>query len=197
MSRTNVQNFTEEELVTALQSDSHQAFEKLYNRFAAVLYGAITNWIKDVQVAENLLQDVFVKAWNNRETYDAAKGRLFTWLYNITRNVCIDYYRSRQYKKERSSVFSEDISSLLSAPKLASQAPDTIGLRKLLDLLRHEEKLVVELMYFKGLTQKEIAELMNMPLGTVKTRMSMAIKNLRSFFLNDWAAAKQKLAINN
>src|SRR2546423_9355377 len=109
MSRTNVQNFTEEELVTALQSDSHQAFEKLYNRFAAVLYGAITNWIKDVQVAENLLQDVFVKAWNNRETYDAAKGRLFTWLYNITRNVCIDYYRSRQYKKERSSVFSEDI----------------------------------------------------------------------------------------
>jgi len=197
MSRTNAANFTEEELIAALHSDNHQAFEKLYNRFAQVLYGTLVNWVNDSHTAENLLQDTFVKAWTNRKTYDPDKGRLFTWLYNITRNVCIDYYRSRQYKKGKAALLSEDISLIINNRKQANQVPDTIGIRKLLGMLRNEEKQVVELMYFKGFTQKEIAKLMDMPLGTVKTRMSMAIKNLRSFFVNDWTDGQQKLALNN
>ena len=197
MSRTNIPNYTEEELIAALQNGDRYSFEKLYDRFAAVLYGSILKWIKDAQVAENLLQDVFVKAWSNRHSYDAEKGRLFTWLYNIARNVCIDYYRSRQFKKGRTAMLSEDISALFPHSKLVNQMPDTIGVRKLLNRLRYEEKQVVELMYFKGLTQKEIAGLMNMPLGTVKTRMSMAIKNLRQFFISDWKNAGEKPAFNN
>ena len=194
---TNNQHFTEEELIAALQDDQQHSFEKLYNRFAPVLYGTLMKWVPDAQVAENLLQDVFVKAWANRHNYDANKGRLFTWLYNIARNISIDHYRSRQYKRSKASLLSDDISSLLNGTKLVSQAPDTIGIRKLLDMLRKEEKQVMELMYFKGLTQKEIAKMMNMPLGTVKTRMSMAIKNLRQFFMNDWAEGQEKLALSN
>lgn len=195
MTRTNA-NFTEEELIAALYSGNHQSFEKFYNRFSQVLYGTILTWVSDSHVAENLLQDAFVKAWANRETYDPAKGRLFTWLYNISRNVCIDYYRSRQYKKGKAAILSDDISLLMNT-KLSVKLPDTIGLRKLLDMLRNEERQVVELMYFKGFTQKEIAKLMDMPLGTVKTRMSMAIKNLRSFFMNDWSKAQEIIALNN
>ena len=196
MIKTSAPNSTEEELIVALRSGNQQSFGKFYNRFAQVLYGTIMTWINDAHVAENLLQDAFVKAWANRETYDPAKGRLFTWLYNITRNVCIDYYRSRQYKKGKASILSNDL-VLMKNTKQVNQMPDTIGVRKLLDLLRKEEKQVVELMYFKGFTQKEIARLMDMPLGTVKTRMSMAIKNLRSLFLNDWTEAQQKLVLNN
>lgn len=183
---------TEEELIAALHSGNHQAFEKFYNRFAPVLYGTLVGWVNDAHVSENLLQDAFVKAWNSRESYNPAKGRLFTWLYNITRNVCIDYYRSHQYKKGKAAILSNDI-SLLKNSKQVSQTPDTVGLCQVINMLRKEEKEVVELMYFKGFTQKEIAGIMNMPLGTVKTRMSMAIKNLRSFFMNDWAQAQQKL----
>jgi RNA polymerase sigma-70 factor (ECF subfamily) len=197
MTRANAPNLNEEELIAALLSGNHQSFEKLYNRFAQVLYGTLVNWVNDTHTAENLLQDAFVKAWTNRESYDPAKGRLFTWLYNITRNVCIDYYRSRQYKKGKAAISSDDISLIVNNTKPANQVPDTIGIRKLLGMLRNEEKQVVELMYFKGFTQKEIAKLMDMPLGTVKTRMSMAIKNLRSFFINDWTDGQQKLALNN
>ena len=196
MTKTSTPNFTEEELIVALHSGNHQSFERLYYRFAQVLYGTLMSWVNDSHDAENLLQDAFVKAWTNRATYDPSKGRLFTWLYNITRNVCIDYYRSRQYKKGKASVLSEDISLMLNG-KLVNQMPDTIGVRKLLDMLRDEEKQVVELMYFEGFTQKEIAKLMDMPLGTVKTRMSMAIKNLRTFFMKDWIKGQQKLVLNN
>lgn len=196
MTKPAAPTLTEEELIAALHSGNHQDFEKLYNRFAHVLYGTLIAWVSDVHIAQNLLQDAFVKAWTNRETYDPAKGRLFTWLYNITRNVCIDYYRSRQYKKGKAALLSNDISLLVNT-KQANQTPDAIGIFQVLNMLRKEEKQVVELMYFKGFTQKEIAGLMNMPLGTVKTRMSMAIRNLRSFFMNDWTAAQQKLVLNN
>jgi RNA polymerase sigma-70 factor (ECF subfamily) len=196
MTKPAAPTLTEEELIAALHSGNHQDFEKFYNRFAHILYGILIGWVGDAHVAENLLQDAFVKAWSNREVYDPAKGRLFTWLYNITRNVCIDYYRSRQYKKGKAAVLSNDI-SLLMYTKQTNQTPDTIGIFQVINMLRKEEKQVVELMYFKGFTQKEIAGLMNMPLGTVKTRMSMAIKNLRSFFMNDWVEARQKLVLNN
>lgn len=197
MTRTNAPNLSEEELIVALRSGNHQSFEKLYSRFAQVLYGTLVSWVNDSHTAENLLQDAFVKAWTNRESYDPEKGRLFTWLYNITRNVCIDYYRSKQYKKGKAALLSDDISLIINDTKKTSQTTDIIGVRKLLDMLRQEEKQVVELMYFEGFTQKEIANLMGMPLGTVKTRMSMAIKNLRAFFMNDWTEGQQKLAIHN
>lgn len=194
MTQTNAYEKTffagEEELVVSLQSDNHYNFKKIYDRFAGVLYGTIMNWIKDPQIAENLLQDVFVKAWANREVYNAEKGRLFTWLYNISRNVCIDYFRSRQYKQRKASQLRDDMSTLIPGIKKINQSCDMIGVRELLNELRIEEKQVIELMYFKGLTQNEISKLMDMPLGTVKTRMNMAIKNLRRFFMNDWKQAQ-------
>ena len=80
--------------------------------------------------------------------------------------------------------------------KNAGLTPDTIGLRKLVKTLRQEEREVIELMYFKGFTQTEIASTMNMPLGTVKTRMSRAIKNLRYFYKKDWKQALQNVSLN-
>ena len=197
MTKTYLQTLTEQDLVDALKSGNHQSFEIFYERFSKTLYGTFINWVNDPQLAENLLQDAFVKAWINRNSYDPEKGRLFTWLYNIARNICIDHYRSRQHKKRKTEMLSNDISALINTTRPGTQLPDTIGIRKLLCVLRKEEKEIVELMYFKGFTQKEIAEVMGMPLGTVKTRMSMAIKNLRLIFANDWSTAKKRLALNN
>lgn len=186
----------ENEMLFYLQSDEQRHFSKFYDRFSTVLFGLILNWIKDAEVAENLLQDVFVKAWRSRELYDPSKGRIYTWLYNIARNTCIDFLYSKTFKKTKASLLSDDVTILVPSLKNSGMIPDTIGLRKLVNTLREEERKVIELMYFNGFTQTEIASIMNMPLGTVKTRMSRAIKNLRYLFKKDWKQAIQNVSLN-
>ena len=174
----------ENEFLQCLQSNDHRQFSIFYNAFSAALFGLIVRWIGDSIEAENLLQDVFVKAWRNRARYDPSKSRVFTWLYNIARNSCIDHLRSKTYKQQ-SKTAALNFNSQVLLPSVNMILPDTIGLRTLVDKLRQEEKKMIELKYFNGLTQEEIAEALNMPLGTVKTRINMAIKNLRIFFNKD------------
>ncbi|MGC4037708.1 MAG: RNA polymerase sigma factor [Chitinophagaceae bacterium] len=191
-----IQSGAEEMMVHCLCSGNERLFAKLYDRYSAAIFGLIIKWINDSGTSENLLQEVFLKAWRNRHLYDAEKGRIFTWLHNITRNVCIDHMRSKAHKKSRVSVLHEDLSELLKTGSSERFLPDIIGLKRIIRTLKHEEKEVVELMYFKGLTQKEIAEIMNVPLGTVKTRVSRAIRNLRCFFANDWEHATRSILLN-
>ena len=186
----------EQDLSYCLQSGNERLFAKLYDQYSAAVFGLILKWVNDAGTAENLLQDVFVKAWRCRHLYNAEKGRIFTWLHNIARNVCIDHMRSKAYKKCRASVLSEDLSGVLKTEHTENFLPDSIGLRNIVKTLRHEEKEVVELMYFKGMTQKEIAVLINMPLGTVKTRISRAINNLRRFFVKDWKDGTEAILLN-
>ena len=179
-----------------LQSDEQRHFSKFYDRFSAALFGLILGWIKDAEVAENLLQDVFVKAWRGRELYDPSKGRLYTWLYNIARNTCIDFLYSKTFKKTKVSLLSDDVAMLVPSLKNGGLTPDTIGLRKLVNELREEEREVVELVYFKGFTQRQIADMMNIPLGTVKTRMNKAMKELRYYFKKDWKNGMRNVSLN-
>lgn len=186
----------EHDFLYYLQSGDERLFARLYDRYSAAVFGLILKWINDEEVAENLLQDVFVKAWRYHHLYDAEKGRIFTWLHNIARNICIDHMRSKAYKKYRAAILTEDVSAVLKTGSAENFLPDIIGLKKIVKTLKQEEKEVVELMYFRGMTQKEIAELMHVPLGTVKTRISRAIRNLRSFFLKDWNEGVQAILLN-
>jgi RNA polymerase sigma factor (sigma-70 family) len=187
----------EEELVSCLTSGDQQDFSRLYDHYSGSLYGILLRWIKDAEIAQNLLQDVFVKAWRCRHQYCETKGRLFTWLYRIARNLFIDYYRSRNYKKQRLCVSEEDIPGLLNREAEGSMIhPDTIGVHKLLNMLRGEERDLLNMMYFKGMTQRQIAEVLDIPVGTVKTRMNKAIKELRYFFKNDWKHAMKTISLN-
>jgi len=186
----------DEDLLHCLQSNDHRLFGQLYDRFSGVLLGIILTRVNDTGIAENLLQDVFIKAWRRRELYDPAKGRIFTWLYNITRSVCIDHLRSKAHKQAKASVLSDDLSSLVTGIQNDSYLADGIGVREMVNNLRTEEKEVIELMYFKGFTQREIADIMNIPLGTVKTRMRRAIKNLRTIFTKDWEDATRAISLN-
>ncbi len=178
----------------ALFNERH--FSRLYEQYSGALFGLILKWVRDIETAENLLQDVFIKAWRSRDLYDPGKGKIFTWMYNITRNICIDHLRSKAYKKSRLSVLSNDMAAVIPGNGIPPVMPDTIGLRKLVNTLRKEEKEVIELMYFKGFTQKEIAVLMDTPIGTVKTRVSRAIKNLRYYFKKDWKDSVKGISLN-
>jgi RNA polymerase sigma factor (sigma-70 family) len=187
----------ETEFVQGLKNQDQQVFAKIYAAYSPALYGSIINFVKDTELAENLLQDVFMKAWNCGAQYDAAKGSLFIWMYRISRNICIDYSRSKRHRINKLSVLSGDTIEWVKNIGRAGIVPDHIGLRKIVHQLRQDERELVELLYFKGYTQAEVASLKSMPIGTVKTRSSRAIKNLRKFFDNSEAFTQYQLAISN
>lgn len=171
--------YSEEDLVSRLQSQDQAAFSYLYDHYSAALNGIIHRMIADPQLAEDILQEAFVKIWNNFKQYDQTKGRLFTWMVNITRNLTIDTLRSKGYKKQQK--ISQDDNSVSGYKDAVSGAEkfDSLGLRKQVAALKPDQKAIIDLAYFNGYTQEEISKEMGIPLGTVKTRMRSAIMELR------------------
>ncbi len=171
--------YSEEELVLQLQGRNQQAFGYLYDNYAGALNGVIYRLVEDKELAEDILQEAFVKIWNNFSNYDAAKGRLFTWMLNLTRNLTIDTLRSKGYKKQSKISGDENTVSNLADNNATAEKFDAIGVRKRLVNLKPEQRIIIDMAYFNGYTQDEISKEMGIPLGTVKTRMRTAILELR------------------
>ena len=171
--------YSEEELVGLLQHQDQQAFSYLYDNYSAALNGIIYRMVEDRELAEDILQEAFVKIWNNFSNYDAGKGRLFTWMLNITRNLTIDTLRSKGYKKQGKISKDENSVSNFAEDSRVAERFDAMGLRKQLANLKPEQRSVIDLAYFNGYTQDEISKELDVPLGTVKTRMRAAILELR------------------
>jgi RNA polymerase sigma factor (sigma-70 family) len=171
--------YSEEDLIALLQRRDQTAFAYLYDNYSGALNGVITRMVDDTQLAEDILQETFVKIWNNFGQYDAAKGRLFTWMINITRNLTIDTLRSKGYKKQQKISQDENFVSSIQDKNFSVARFDTIGIRKQVQNLKPDQKIIIDLAYFGGYTQEEISKEMSIPLGTVKTRMRTAIIELR------------------
>lgn len=174
-----VKKYSEEELVMLLQSRDQQAFSYLYDNYSAALNGIIYRMVENRELAEDILQEAFVKIWNNFSSYDTGKGRLFTWMLNITRNLTIDTLRSKGYKKQAKISSDENSVSNFTDDSNVAERFDAMGLRKQLVNLKPEQRSIIDLAYFNGYTQDEISKEMGIPLGTVKTRMRSAIIELR------------------
>ncbi len=174
-----VNKYSEEELVALLQRQDRQAFSYLYDNYAAALNNIIFRMVEDIALAEDILQEAFVKIWHNFNQYDQSKGRLFTWMLNLTRNLTIDMLRSKGYKKQ--AKISGDENSVSNIPDTSSSLLkfDALGIRKQLANLKPEQRIIIDMAYFSGFTQDEIAKELGIPLGTVKTRMRTAILELR------------------
>ena len=174
-----VVKYTEEELIFLLKQKNQQAFSYLYDNYSSALNGIIYRIVEDRELAEDILQEAFVKIWNNLDSYDTAKGRLFTWMLNITRNLTIDTLRSKGYKKQSKISNDENSVSNLKDNNYTLEKFDAIGLRKHIANLKPDQQKIIDLAYFTGYTQEEIAKELAMPLGTVKTKMRAAIIELR------------------
>ncbi len=174
-----IKTYSEEELVLRLQNQDQSAFSYLYDNYAGALNGVIYRMVEDTQLAEDILQEAFLKIWNNFKQYDTSKGRLFTWMVNITRNLTIDTLRSKGYKKQQKISQDENSVSAYKDLSFGAERFDSMGLRKQVAALRPEQKIIIDLAYFNGYTQEEISKEMGIPLGTVKTRMRSAIMELR------------------
>ena len=148
-----------------------------YDKYSAALYGVILRIVKKEEIAEDVLQESLIKIWNSFQSYDASKGRLFTWVLNVSRNLAIDKIRSRQYRVGSRTQPLEESAALRQAATPTFR-PEHIGLQEMTGKLVPEQKQIIDLLYFGGFTQSEVAEELNLPLGTVKTRARAAIKVL-------------------
>jgi RNA polymerase sigma factor (sigma-70 family) len=175
---TEVKKYSEEELILQLKSGNQQAFSYLYDNYASALNGAILRLVPDKELAEDILQEAFVKIWNNFSSYDSTRGRLFTWMINITKNLTIDTLRSKGYQKQRKISSDENTVSNYTDGTGADKF-DAMGLKKQLASLKPEQRSIIDMAYFNGYTQDEISKETGIPLGTVKTRMRTAILELR------------------
>ncbi|MBO0950073.1 RNA polymerase sigma factor [Fibrella forsythiae] len=174
-------------LVDQLLKRDDKAFQWLYEHYSAALYGVLLKIVREEEQAQDLLQDVFVKIWNNLSSYDTQKGRLFTWMLNIARNTAIDSIRSGKAMSRPASAqtISTDDEGTYTVDRQYSVAPentDFIGLKDVVDKLRPDRKQLIDLVYFNGYTHEEAAEELSLPLGTVKTRIRSALQELKQLF---------------
>ena len=171
--------YTEEDLVTLIRSGNQNAFSYLYDNYSKALFGVIYTIVGNAAEAEDILQDVFLKIWSNFFTYDQGKGRLYTWMLNIARNSAIDYTRSKQYKMNLKNFSSDMLVNEINKVHSNNVSYDHIGLKNVLDELKQDHQTIIDLAYYKGYTQEEIAKKLNLPFGTVKTKVRQAIITLR------------------
>lgn len=170
----------EEDLIRLLVLKEKRGIEILYDNYSAALYGVIQRIVGNDEIAEEVLQETFLKIWNNFGQYDSAKGRLFTWMVNICRNLSIDKVRSKEFVNQSKNQSIDNVVSLLDYK--SSYDPDLIGVRDIVKKLEPEYRLIIDLLFFQGYSQSEAAEKLNIPLGTVKTRSRAAIQRLRNYF---------------
>lgn len=173
-----------EELVKKFQNKDVKAFEKLYAMYSDSMHGVIYNIVRDHNVAEEVMQDVFVKVWQKSENYSKQKGRFFTWILNIARNAAIDKTRSKSFKKVKQNLNADFFVDIIQTSESLDDKTNAIGIKAFVHKLDEKCKIVIDLLYFKGYTQSEASETLNIPIGTIKTRNRNCIKILRGLVLN-------------
>jgi len=182
--------WTDEALMQAIAARDELAFSVLYDRYVDLVYSASFRVLGDAQLAEDATQDIFVRLWRRPETFIPDRGRFLSWLMSVVRNRAVDELRARGRRLRREAAVTttdgeDDQVSLIPAgdgddPILTAQLhEEQVLVRRALTELPAEQRMALELAYFKGLTQQEIAVALHEPLGTVKTRIRLGMQKLR------------------
>lgn len=172
-------------LLPAVAQGNVSAFEELYDRYASAVYALLLRILCNADDAQEVLQETFVKAWTSAKMFDAVRGSEVAWLISIARSRGIDRLRSRRIRNEREDEAGREISIRSSfvdnttGADQAIQSQERIAVRGALAELPEPQRIALELAYFEGLSQSEIAARLNEPLGTIKTRMQLGMKKLR------------------
>lgn len=177
----------EVQLVSRLRQRDEYAFRWLHEHYAASLLRAITKRIPHHEQARDVLQDVFVKIWQHIDRYDAGKGRLYTWMLNVAQRTAIDALRTSHAKKHMGGyqfvALDDDTTYAVDQVRwVVPRNPDHIDLRQQVDRLPTAHVELLELIYFNGYTQREAANRLTIPIGTVKTRLRTALHQLKQVF---------------
>jgi len=176
--------YADEDLMGLVEAGDAQAFAAIYDRHGRVAYSLAYRMMGDKQEAEDVVQEAFIKVWRSAGGYRVGRGSVRTWILSIVRNSGLDHIRSRasrgrmQDKVEASAPTSEPSEGFSEAWRNTQQG----RVREALKALPREQLQILELAYFSGYTHAEIAERLELPLGTVKGRMRLGLQKLRGFF---------------
>ena len=180
----------DEDLISLVESADAEAFATLYDRHSRAAFALAYRMMGERQASEDLTQDAFLKVWRSASSYRAERGSVRTWILSIVHNRGIDQIRSQasrrrtQEKVEASAPRSQPSEAF--AETLRNSQRDQV--REALNTLPSEQLKILELAYFSGYTHVEIAELLRLPLGTVKGRMRLGLKKIRDYFESSDAA---------
>ena len=176
---------SEDQLVEGLKNMDGGAMSALYQMYSDSLYRVISTIVVIEEVAQDLLQETFIKIWKSFKQYDPGKGRLYTWMARLARNISIDYLRSVNY---RNFTVSDDLSQSTQQIDQAFQIsynPELIGVKDMTRILNEEQKSALDLIYFKGYTHVQAAEELQITVGILRSRLKSAIAELRLFYGTD------------
>mgnify|MGYP000262077561 CR=1 FL=1 len=164
-------------LIQQLKDKDERALSLLYDKYAGAIYSVIIKMVRDEGKAQNLLQDTFMTVWDKAESYDASKGRFYTWVFRIARNKTLNFLR-----KVEPLIQTDDFSVHDSKEEAISIDAKYLELNGAITTLEEHHKKAIELVYFKGLTHKEAHQQMDVPLGTFKSYVRQALKQLRKAY---------------
>lgn len=158
-----------------IRTRDEKGISMLYDKYSSALYGVIHRILNNPSLSEEVLSQTMLKAWNKIDTYDVEKSTLFTWLMTIARNSALDKRRLKSFDNAQKT-------DSLASPVynvVPTEATSNIDVEKILGLLDNKYKEVLNKIYMEGYSQSEAAELLDIPLGTIKTRVRTAIQILR------------------
>ena len=174
---------TDAELISNIVKRDRRAFDLFYERYSQVIFNLCIRILRDEAEAQDAMQEIFVQIWKEAERFDPTRASAKTWLFTIARSRSLDRYRSMKTVRKRIEEGSEEeLQQIASEEDLQHSSIMQKYVGNALRQLTREQRLVLELSYYEGLTQEEIAERLGEPLGTVKSRIRAALIKLRSFF---------------
>lgn len=171
-------NISETRLIDLLLKKDKAAFEYVYDKYGNALFGVISKIIVDDAVAEEVLQDAFLEIWTKITLYDRTKGGLITWMLNISRNLALEKAKSEHYNKDK-KIDKNKNKYIFDLNNVIDEKAGDAGVEGLMQGLSPDQKMIIELLYFKGYTPSEVALEYNIPLDKVKTLLRSALIRIR------------------
>jgi RNA polymerase sigma-70 factor (ECF subfamily) len=170
----------EKNIVSLLEKGDERALDLLYEYYGDSLYGVILQVTSNEELAQDALQETFIKVWKNAKKYDSSKAKLFTWLYRIAKNTAIDKLRSFKNRFEKEVQI--DKSDVYILPT-ASLNQDVMDLKEHVARLEEKYQIVLKALFFEGMTQQEASEELDIPLGTIKSRLKIGLRELKKVYV--------------
>lgn len=170
---------TEQKIIDYLQKGDKRALNLLYENYSNSLYGVILKITVNEEVAQDALQETFIKVWKNASKYDVKKAKLFTWLFRIARNTAIDKLRSfnNRFHKE----VQIETSNVYILPT-TNFNEDVMDIKEHIGKLEEKYQIVLDALFFKGMTQQEASDELEIPLGTIKSRLKIGLRELKKVY---------------
>jgi RNA polymerase sigma factor (sigma-70 family) len=177
---------SEDKLIEGLQNMDGSAMSALYRMYSESLYRVISTIVIVEEVAQDLLQETFIKIWKSFKQYDPGKGRLYTWMARLARNISIDYLRSVNHRNYTVSENLSESTQQIDQKFQVSYNPELIGVKDMTNILNEDQRLALDLIYFKGYTHVQAAEELDITVGILRSRLQSSITELRRTFNKEY-----------